>query len=91
MPTVVPFIDLIKYFDDTGHELLIKIHQRYGFLSHFCSDIHGIYQFLIVVLKIENIIEEIIQVFGVRKWDKMAFILFLFLMAGFYEILEEVW
>ena len=49
------------------------------------------YQYLIVVLKIEKSVGEIIQEVGVRQGDKKAPRLFLFLMAAFDEILKDIW
>ena len=46
---------------------------------------------MIVVLNIVNIIEQIIQDFGVIQWDNMAYVVFLILMAAFSEILEDIW
>ena len=50
--TFVAFFNLVKVFDTTDHELLIKIMERYGVPPEFCPAIHIMYQYLIVILKI---------------------------------------
>ena len=49
------------------------------------------YQDLIVFHKIGKIIGENFQEVGVIQGDNMEPVLFLFLMAAFAEILEEIW
>ena len=65
--------------------------ERCGYPNNFCSAIHKMYQYLIVLLNIENIIEEIIQEIGVRQGDNISPVLFIFLMTNFSESLEDIW
>ena len=65
--------------------------ERYGYPKKFCSAIHKMYQYLIVLLNIGNIIEEIIQEVGVRQGDNISPVLFIFLMTNFSESLEDIW
>ena len=91
LPNFVAFSDLVKYFDTSGHGLLIKLLGRYGYPPNFYLDIHRMYQDLIVVLKIGKSIEDIVQEVGVRQGDNTTPILFLLLMDDLYEILEKIW
>ena len=91
LPTCVTFFGLVKDFDTGGHELLIKVLEIHGAPQMFYSAVLIFYQYLIVVLNIENIIEAIIQEVGVIEGDSMAPLSFLFLMATFSEILEDIW
>ena len=61
LPTFVAFFSLVKEFDTAGHDLLIKVLERYRAPPNFLSVFHIMYQYLIVVINIGNIIEEIIQ------------------------------
>ncbi|KAL7552342.1 hypothetical protein ACHAWF_015574 [Thalassiosira exigua] len=91
LESYVAFVDLVKAYDTTNHDLLIKIVAKYGAPPKFCAAIERIYQDLIVVLKIGKKTEEIIQEVGARQGDNMAPVLFLFLMTAFAESLEVVW
>ena len=91
LQTYVTVVGKFKYFDTGGHEILIKVLEIHGAPQMFYSDIHRIYQELIVVLNIWNIIEAIIQEVGVIEGDSMAPLSFLFLMATFSVILNDIW
>ena len=90
LPTFVAFSNIVKDFDTSSHELLIKVLEKYKAPPKWFSGIHRIYQDLIVVLNIENSIEENIQEVGVRKKDNMAHVLFIFFTAAFDESLEDI-
>ena len=89
LPTFVDFVNIVKAFDTASQKLLIKVLEIYGSPPKFFSDIHIMYQDLIVVLKIGNSIEEIIQEVRVIQVDNMAPVIFLFLMDAFSEILSD--
>ena len=90
-PTFLGFVNLVKAFDNADHELFIKVLERYKSPSNLCSDIYIVYQYFIVVLKIVNSVEEIVQEVVVRQWDNMEPVLFLFLMASFSQSIESIW
>ena len=56
-----------------------------------CSVIERLYTDLKVILKLGKSKAEILQEVGVRQGDNMAPVLFLFLMAAFAELMEDVW
>jgi len=87
----VAFVDLVKAYDTANHELLLSILEKYGAPPKFVSAIERMYTDLVVVLKIEKEVEEILQGVGVRQGDNMAPVLFLFLMSAFAETLEIEW
>ena len=91
LPTLVAFVDLVKAFDTAGHELLIKVLERYGDPPKFFSSICRMYQDLIVIIKIGKSTAEIIQEVEVRQGDNMAPFIFPFLMVAFSESLKEIW
>lgn len=89
MSSFVAFVDLVKAYDTANHDLLLRILERYGAPPQFVDAISRMYKDLVVVLKIEKSVEEILQEVGVRQG--MAPVLFLFLMPAFAETLEEEW
>ena len=91
LPTFVAFVDLVKAFDTTNHELLVEILQQYGAPPKLCSAIERMYQGLKVVIKIGSEKTEIPQTIGVRQGDNLSPVLFLFLMSAFAEALESQW
>ena len=91
LPSYVAFVDLVKAYDTANHDLLLRILEKYGAPPKFVSAIERMYQDLVVVLKIEKEVEEILQEVGVRQGDNMAPVLFLFLMSAFAETLELEW
>jgi len=91
MSSFVAFVDLVKAYDTANHDLLLRILERYGAPPRFVDAISRMYKDLVVVLKIEKSVEEILQEVGVRQGDNMAPVLFLFLMSAFAETLEEEW
>ncbi len=91
LPSFVAFIDLVKAYDTTNHDLLLKILERYGAPPKFVAAIKTMYTNLKVVLKIDKEIREIIQSVGVRQGNNMAPVLFLFLMSAAAETLKIEW
>ena len=77
MSSFVAFVDLVKAYDTANHDLLLRILERYGAPPQFVDAISRMYKDLVVVLKIEKSVEEILQEVGVRQG--MAPVLFLFL------------
>ena len=57
LPTFVAFINLFKNFRTAGNKLLIKVLEMYVAAQRVFSDIHRMYQDLIVVLKVGNSVE----------------------------------
>ena len=91
LPTFAGCDDLIEVYDTTDHKLPIKVLERYGAPSKFCSSVEHMYKDLTVVIKLEKSIVEISQGVGVRQGNNMAPVLFLFLVSVFAESLEVVW
>jgi hypothetical protein len=87
----VAFVDLVKAYDTTNHDLLLCILGKYGAPPKFVASIHTMYTDLVVVLKIEIEFQEIMQSVGVHQGDNMAPVLFLFLMSVAAKTLEVKW
>ena len=85
------FIDLVKAYDTANHELLIKMLKKFGAPPKLCAVIEHLYKDLKVVFKIRKNKIEILQGVSVRQGDKMAPVLFLFLMATVHELLGKTW
>ncbi len=82
LPLFVTFVDLVKAYDTVDHDLLLPILEKCGAPPKFVASIHTMYTNLVVVVKIEKEIQEILQSVGVCQGDNMAPILFLFLMSA---------
>ena len=91
LPSFVVFVDLVKAYDTTNHDLLLKVLEKYGAPPKFVAAIKTMYTNLTVVLKINKEICGILQSMGVRQGDSMAPVLFLFLMSAAAETLELAW
>ncbi len=91
LPSFVAFVDLVKAYDTVNHDLLFCILEKYGAPPKFVASIHTMYTNLIMVLKIEKEIQDILQSVGVRQGDNMAPVLFLFLMSAAATTLEVEW
>jgi hypothetical protein len=85
------FVDLVKAYNTANHTLLLDVLEKYGAPPKFVSAVECMYTNLVIGLKIENKVEEILQEVGVRQGDNMAPVLFLFLMSAFSETLEIEW
>ena len=83
LPSFVGFVDLVKAYDTTNHELLLSLLGKYGAPPKFAGAVRKIYSNNVVVLKTEKEIEEFRQGVGVRQGDNMAPVLFLFIMTAF--------
>ena len=66
LPTFVAFVDLVKAYDTTNHQLLIEILRQYGAPPKLCDAIERMYQNLIVVVKVGKEERKIPQTVGVR-------------------------
>ena len=91
LPTWVAFVDLVKDFNTSNHELLITILGKYGASPILCSAIKRMYEKSVVKLIIVKIETSIDSKLGVKQGDSMAPVLFMFLMMAFAETLEEKW
>ncbi len=91
LPLFVAFVDLVKAYDTANHDLLRCILEKYGAPQKIVAFIHTMYTNLVVVLKIEKEIQEILQSVGVRQGNNMASVLFLFLMSAAAKTLEVKW
>ncbi len=87
----VAFVDLVKAYDTANHDLLLHILEKYGAPPKFIASIHNMYTDLVVVLKIEKKIQEIMQSIGSYQGNNMAPVLFLFLMSAAAKTLEVKW
>ena len=87
----VAFVDLVKAYDTANHKLLLKVLEKYGAPPKIIAAIKTMYTDLKVVLKMDKEIREILQSIGVRQGNKLAPVLFLFLMSAAAETLEPVW
>jgi hypothetical protein len=65
--------------------------KKYGAPPKFIASIHTMYTNLVVVLKIEKEIQEILQSIRDRQGNNMAPVLFLFLMSAAVKTLEVKW
>ena len=84
MPTHVAFIDLVKAYDTTNHELLIKVLERYDIPPKLCSAVKRLYTDLKVVYKMSKLKVEIGgQGVGVRQGNDMTPVLLMFLVLVF--------
>jgi len=88
LPSFVAFVDLVKAYDTANHDLLLHILEKYGAPPKFAASICTMCTDLVVVLKIEKEIQEILQSVGVCQGNNMAPVLFLFLMSVAAEMLE---
>jgi hypothetical protein len=86
----VAFVDLVKAYDTTNHDLLLCILEKCGAPPKFVASIHTMYT-NVVVLKIDKEIQEILQSIRVRQGNNMAPVLFLFLMSAAAKTLEVKW
>ena len=66
LPTCVAFVDLVKAYDTTNHQLLIEILRRYGAPQKLCSAIERMYKTLSVIIKVGKEKRKIKQTLGVR-------------------------
>ncbi len=87
----IGFVDLVKAYDTTNHELLFHLLEKYGPPPTFVAAVWKIYTSNVVVLKIEKEVKEIPQEVEVRQGNNMAPVLFLFLVIAFVETLELEW
>ena len=85
------FVDLVKAYDTTNHQLLIEILIQYGAPAKLCNAIERMYQDLVVIVKVGSEEREIPQTVGVRQGDNLSPVLFLFMMSAFAEALEYKW
>ncbi len=65
LPLFVAFVDLVKAYDTTNHDLLLKVLAKYGAPTKFVAAIKTMYTNLTVVLKVNKEICEILQSVGV--------------------------
>jgi hypothetical protein len=91
LPMFDAFVDLVKAYNTANHNLLLRILEKYSAPPKFVTSIHTMYTDLVVVLKIEKEVWEILQSIGVCQDDNMAQVLFLFLMSAATETLEVKW
>ena len=89
LPTFVAFVDLVKAYDTTNHQLLIEILRQYGAPPKLCNAIERMYRNLSVIIKVGSEKREIEQTVGVRQGDNLSPVLFLFMMSAFAETLEN--
>ena len=91
LPTFVMFADLVKAFDTSNHKLIVEIFKTYGCPPKLCSAIRRIYTDNNVRLILGKIDISIPFEVDVKQGDRVAPVLFLFIMMAFLETLEEEW
>ena len=91
LPTWVVFADLVKAFDTSNHALLIAILGKYGAPPRLRSAIKRMYDKIIVKLIISKVETSIDFKVVVKQGDRMAWVIFLFLMMAFAKTLEDDW
>ena len=89
LPTFVAFVDLVKAYDTTNHQMLIEMLRQYGAPPKLCNAIERMYRNLSVITKVGSEKREIAQTVGVRQGDNLSPVLFLFMMSAFAEALEN--
>ena len=84
LPTFVAFVDLVKAYDTTNHQLLIEMLRQYGAPPKLCNA-ERMYHDLVVIVKVGNKERKIPQTVGVRQGDNLSPALFIFMMSTFAE------
>ena len=85
------FVDLVKAYDTTNHQLLIEILRQYGALPKICNAIKRMYQDLVVIVKVGSEERKIPHTVGVRQVENLSPVLLLFMMSAFAKALEYEW
>ena len=83
LPTWVIFADLVKAFNTSNQTILIEILRKYGYPPKLCSKIKRMYSNNKVRLIIGKIDTSIHFEVGVNQGDRIALVLFLFLVMAF--------
>ena len=76
LPTFVAFVDLVKAYDTTNHQLLIEILRQYGAPPKLCNAVERMYRKLSVIIKVGSEKREIEQTVGVRQGDNLPPVFF---------------
>ena len=85
------FSDVVKSFGTSNHKLMAEILKKYGCPPKLCSVIRR--------MKMDNKVRLILGIinisipfeFGVKQGDRVAPVLFIFVMMEFSETLEKEW
>ena len=91
IPTWVAFVNLVKAFDTSNHQLMVMILARYGCPPNLCDTITRMYKYSVVKLVIGEFETTIDFKVGVKQGDSVAPVLFLFIVMEFFETLEKEW
>ena len=89
LPTFVMFADLVKAFETSNHKLMVEILKKYGCPPKLCSAIRMMYTDNNVRMIIGKIDISITFEVGVKQGDRVAPVLFLFIMVSFAETIEK--
>ena len=89
LPTFIMFDDPVKAFNTSNHKLMVEILNKYGCPPKLCSVIRRMYTDNKVKLILGNIDISIPFEVGVKQWDIVAPVLFLFIIMEFAETIEK--
>ena len=85
------FADLVKYFYTSNNKLMVEILNKYGCSHKLCSAIRRMYTNNNVRLIIGKIDISIPFEMVVKQGDRVAPVIFLFIMMAFSETIEKYW
>ena len=85
------FADLVKAFDTSNNKLFVEILKKYGCPSKLCYAIRRMYMDNNLIEIIGKIDISIPFEVGLKQGDRVAPVLFLFIMVAFAETIEKEW
>ena len=89
LPTFIMFADLVKSLNTSNQKLMLEILNKYGCPPKLCSAIRRMYTDNKVKLILRKIDISIPFEVGVKQWDSVSPLLFLFTIVAFAETIEK--